>query len=82
MRQRDKPADPDAAEIAKLLDSITSAGHRPDEIFNDWLEMVAAALERAITPFRSAGYEWRLIQSGMEDVFIHLMESSKDNYPS
>jgi ABC-2 type transport system ATP-binding protein len=42
----------------------------------------AAALERAITPFFDAPYEWRLIESGMEDVFIHLMESSKDNYPS
>ena len=53
MRQRDTPADPDAAEIAKLLDSITSAGHRPDEIFNDWLEMVAAALERAPAHLKS-----------------------------
>ena len=40
----------------------------------------AAALERAITPFRTAGYEWQKINSGLEDVFIHLMEESKDNF--
>jgi ABC-2 type transport system ATP-binding protein len=32
-----------------------------------------AALERAITPFRTAPYEWRRTDSGLEDVFIHLM---------
>jgi hypothetical protein len=53
MRQRDKPTDPDAAEIARLLDSITLAGHRPEEIFNDWLEMIAAALERAPAHLKS-----------------------------
>lgn len=40
------------------------------------------ALERAIGPFQTAPYEWRLIESGLEDVFIHLMEKSKDNFPS
>ena len=37
------------------------------------------AIERAIAPFR-AGYEWTQIRSGLEDVFIHLMDSSKDNF--
>ncbi len=41
-----------------------------------------AALERAIAPFRTGHYEWRLIESGLEDVFIHLMERSKDNFPT
>jgi ABC-2 type transport system ATP-binding protein len=40
----------------------------------------AAALERAIAPFRRAPYEWQLVRSGLEDVFIHLMDSSKDNF--
>ncbi len=31
------------------------------------------ALERAIAPFRAAPYEWRRIDPGLEDVFIHLM---------
>jgi len=39
----------------------------------------AAALEQAIAPFRTDQYEWRQIESGLEDVFIHLMEKSKDN---
>ena len=39
----------------------------------------AAALEQAIAPFRDE-YEWTLIRSGLEDVFIHLMDQSKDNF--
>jgi ABC-2 type transport system ATP-binding protein len=34
----------------------------------------AHALEAAIGPFRTEGYEWHLIESGLEDVFIHLMD--------
>jgi ABC-2 type transport system ATP-binding protein len=34
------------------------------------------ALEKAIAPFRTQEYEWRPIQSGLEDVFIHLMDGS------
>ena len=36
----------------------------------------AAALEKAIAPFRKEGYVWRQIESGLEDVFIHLMEKA------
>jgi ABC-2 type transport system ATP-binding protein len=39
----------------------------------------AAALEQAIAPFRN-DYEWTPIRSGLEDVFIHLMDQSKDNF--
>ncbi len=39
----------------------------------------AAALEQAIAPFRTDQYEWRQIESRLEEVFIHLMEKSKDN---
>ncbi len=38
------------------------------------------ALEAAIAPYRKAGYEWRQVQSGLEDAFIHLMDASKDNF--
>jgi len=31
------------------------------------------ALDRAIAPFRTPAYDWRRIDSGLEDVFIHLM---------
>ena len=40
----------------------------------------AAGLERAITPYRRAPYTVQQINPGLEDVFIHLMESSKDNF--
>jgi len=36
----------------------------------------APALERAIAPFRAEPYEWRPVESGLEDVFIHLMDKS------
>jgi ABC-2 type transport system ATP-binding protein len=40
----------------------------------------AAELEQAIAPFRHEPYEWAQVKSGLEDVFIHLMESSQDNF--
>jgi len=42
----------------------------------------AAALEEAILPFRTERYEWRQIESGLEDVFIHLMDRSKGSVSS
>jgi ABC-2 type transport system ATP-binding protein len=41
----------------------------------------AAKLEEAIRPERAPGTEWKKIPSSLEDVFIHLMESSRDNFP-
>jgi ABC-2 type transport system ATP-binding protein len=40
----------------------------------------SAALEQAIAPWRTADYSWQLIRSGLEDVFIHLMEQAPDNF--
>jgi len=40
----------------------------------------AAALEQAIAPFRREPYTWKQIPSGLEDVFIHLMDRSQDNF--
>lgn len=42
----------------------------------------AEALERAIAPFRTKPYEWRRIDSGLEDVFIHFMSQSQDGVAS
>ena len=39
----------------------------------------AAALERAIHPFRPAPYAWRQVDASLEDVFIHLMSQLQDN---
>jgi ABC-2 type transport system ATP-binding protein len=36
----------------------------------------AAALEQAIAPFRASPHTWRHIDSGLEDVFIYLMDTS------
>jgi len=35
----------------------------------------AAALERAIGPFRDRAHQWHKIDPGLEDAFIHLMEN-------
>jgi ABC-2 type transport system ATP-binding protein len=63
-RLRDNPAVEQAVAFGAML-HVSS----PD----------AAALERAIAPFRTKPYEWRRIDSGLEDVFIHFMDRSKDN---
>ena len=42
----------------------------------------AQALETAIRPFRTASYEWHRINSGLEEVFIHLMNRAPDNFTS
>lgn len=40
------------------------------------------ALEAAVSSFRGAPYEWRRVGTGLEDVFIHLMNRSSDNVVS
>ena len=42
----------------------------------------ATALEQAIAPFRTAPNQWEKIPSVLEDVFIHLMDKSRDNFSS
>jgi ABC-2 type transport system ATP-binding protein len=39
-----------------------------------------APVEKALRETCSPQHEWRQIPSGLEDVFIHLMEASKDNF--
>jgi ABC-2 type transport system ATP-binding protein len=41
-----------------------------------------AALEKAIAPFRTDPYEWRQVESGLEDVFIHRMGAATEGSPS
>lgn len=40
----------------------------------------AVRLEAAITAGRDPQHEWQKIRSGLEDVFISLMDDAKDNY--
>jgi ABC-2 type transport system ATP-binding protein len=42
----------------------------------------AALLEQAIAPFRMEPYEWRQVPSGLEDVFIHFMDKTKNGFSS
>jgi ABC-2 type transport system ATP-binding protein len=42
----------------------------------------AAALERAIAPYRKAPYDWQPIEAGLEDVFIHLMDTEPSHAPA
>lgn len=37
-----------------------------------------AALEQAIAPFRTDQHHWKQVPSGLEDVFIHLMEKPRE----
>ena len=72
---------PDLLDLAQKLRA--QAGVQQAVAFGTALHVSgedAAALERAITPFRRAPYEWRQVRSGLEDVFIHLMGESKDNF--
>jgi len=41
----------------------------------------AAALEDAISPWRAQPWDWKQVRCGLEDVFIHLMDRAKDNFP-
>jgi ABC-2 type transport system ATP-binding protein len=70
---------PDLLALAEQL--RRRPGVRQAVPFGDTLHLSgpdAAALEQAIAPFRTEGYTWRRIESGLEDVFIHLMDRSSD----
>jgi ABC-2 type transport system ATP-binding protein len=40
----------------------------------------AAALEASTAPFRSDAHHWTRVEPGLEDVFISLMDTAKDNF--
>jgi len=71
-------------DLIQLADQLRSQpGVRQAVAFGTVLHVSsddAAALERAIAPFRRAPHEWTQIRSGLEDVFIHLMGESRDNF--
>jgi ABC-2 type transport system ATP-binding protein len=56
---------PAVEQVAPFGNALHVSGDDPD------------ALEQAIAPFRSVQYKWRQVESGLEDVFIHLMEKAK-----
>ena len=40
----------------------------------------AAKLRESVSPWMTGAYRWEQIESGLEDVFISLMETAKDNF--
>jgi ABC-2 type transport system ATP-binding protein len=70
---------PDLLHLAEQLRS--RPGVRQAVAFGNTLHVSgddAAVLESAVAPFRTEAYEWRRIDSGLEDVFIHLMDHDQD----
>jgi ABC-2 type transport system ATP-binding protein len=72
---------PDLQNIARQLRS--KPGVQQAVAFGTMLHVSgtdAITLELAIAPFRTEPYTWQQVNPGLEDVFIHLMGSSKDNF--
>jgi len=73
-------------DLAKLTEQLRKrAGVEQTVAFGNVLHVSggdAVALEKGIAPFRTDQYEWHQVESGLEDVFIHLMDKSQDNAPS
>jgi ABC-2 type transport system ATP-binding protein len=73
-------------DLAKLTEQLRARpGVEQTVAFGNMLHVSggdAAAIEQAISPFRTDQYEWHQVESGLEDVFIHLMDKSKDNSSS
>jgi ABC-2 type transport system ATP-binding protein len=65
-------------DLLKLADELRDKpGVRQVAAFGNTLHVSgddASALEQAIAPFKKDGVEWRQIRSGLEDVFIHMMD--------
>jgi ABC-2 type transport system ATP-binding protein len=74
---------PDLHQLARAL--RRQPGVQQAVAFGDRLHVSGddpEALESAVSAFRSAPYEWQRVSTGLEDVFIHLMHQSPDNFSS
>ena len=73
-------------DLHRLADELRAqAGVRQAVAFGNRLHVSSddpLALEAAVRPFRIPPYEWRRVDSGLEEVFIHLMDQSRDGYTS
>ncbi len=70
---------PDLLELAERLQKRT--GVQQAVPFGSALHVSgddAGALEKAIAPFQTEQYQWRRVDAGLEDVFIHLMDRSPE----
>jgi ABC-2 type transport system ATP-binding protein len=71
----------DLQELAKQLRGLP--GIEQVALFGEELHVSgddAKELELAIAPFKQPMYEWHLSNTSLEDVFIHLVGTNKDNY--
>lgn len=73
-------------DLLKLAEQIKDRpGVEQAVVFGNMLHVSgddAAALEKAIAPFRTGQYKWLHVDSTIEDVFIHLMGRSKHGVSS
>jgi ABC-2 type transport system ATP-binding protein len=72
-------------DLARLIEEIRGQPGIQAVAFGNALHVSstdAAALERAIAPFRHPPYDWRQIPSGLEEAFISLMEDSQEKIPA
>jgi ABC-2 type transport system ATP-binding protein len=72
---------PDLTQLARALRDLP--GVEQAVAFGETLHVSggdAAILEQSIAPFRKQPYQWVRVRSGLEDVFIHLMKTSRDNF--
>ena len=71
------------AQLAQLASSLRDqAGVAHVTAFGNTLHVTGeneALLEQTIGSHQRDGLRWRKSQPGLEDVFIHLMESAEDN---
>jgi len=69
---------PDLLKLAEKLNGIP--GIEQAAVFGNMLHISgedATSLEQAIAPFRTEPYQWHQVDSGVEDVFIHLMSDRR-----
>jgi ABC-2 type transport system ATP-binding protein len=73
-------AGPDIVNLIPRLKALPSV--EQVSVFGNTLHISGTdplRLENDLKPFRTEGYRWEKISSGLEDVFIHLMENNRDN---
>jgi ABC-2 type transport system ATP-binding protein len=74
-------AGPDLTELAGQL--RRRPGVKQASAFGSLLHVSGddpGALAQAIAPFRGPPLEWRQVEPGLEDVFIHLMDQAPANF--
>lgn len=72
---------PDIVNLVGKLKTLPSV--EQVSVFGNTLHVSAKdpmRLENDLKPFMIEGYHWEKVSSGLEDVFIHLMGNSRDNY--